>query len=148
MKTLESRIHLIRSFLENFQSASLDNDNDNNNTEQTGITSTNSYPILRNISSLISGLSLLTPQDANAFAIETLAQKNDVALVSLLGQLGDNVKHMRELGKKSMITESGKQVSGAAPPGGRKAHLALHSRFDEDRESVFANITNGGLQMM
>jgi hypothetical protein len=53
---------------------------------------------------------------------------------------------MRELGKKSMITESGKQSGAAA--GGRKAHLALHSRFDEDRESVFANITNGGLQMM
>jgi COP9 signalosome complex subunit 6 len=67
-------------------------------------------------------------------------------LISLLGQLGDNVKHMRELGKKSMITESGKQSGAAA--GGRKAHLALHSRFDEDRESVFANITNGGLQMM
>jgi COP9 signalosome complex subunit 6 len=108
------------------------------------MTSTNSYPILRNISSLISGLSLLTPQDANAFAIESLAQKNDVALISLLGQLGDNVKQMRDLGKKSMIAENGKQAS-ASGGGGRKAHLALHSRFDDGSESVFANIGNGGL---
>jgi COP9 signalosome complex subunit 6 len=35
------------------------------------------------------------------------SQSNDVLLVSLLGQLGDNVKAMRELGRKSAVVQTG-----------------------------------------
>lgn len=90
----------------------------------------------------------MTPQDSKSFAVESLAQENDVALISLLGCLGENVKTIRELGKKSAIVETAKQQN--IPSGkGRKAHLGLPSRFeDEIRESGFSNIKPGGLQMI
>ncbi|EEA28921.1 hypothetical protein TMatcc_002717 [Talaromyces marneffei ATCC 18224] len=138
VKTLESRIHLIRSFLENLPPSASD-----------GKTSQSTQSILRNISALVSGLSLLTPQDPKSFAVESLAQENDVALISLLGRLGENIKDIRELGKKSAIVETGKQQGPAPSTKGRKSHMALGSRIDDElRESGFANISSGGLQMM
>lgn len=139
VKTLESRIRLIRSFLETTDS----------NNEGTAASATNlgKHSILRNVFALTSDLSLLTPQDSKSFAVESLAQENDVALISLLGRLGENVKTIRELGKKSAIVETGKMAN--APTKGRKPHMNLPSRFEEDlRESGFANINAGGLQMM
>lgn len=104
IKTLESRIRLIKSYLESlppsFQTAASSAGPANSKV---------SYPILRNIASLLSGLSLLNPQDPESFARESLAQENDVALVSLLGKLGENIQSMRELGKKSAVIESIRQ---------------------------------------
>lgn len=81
-----------------------------------------SHPTLRNINSLLSNLSLLTPEEKSAFSAEILAQKNDVLLVSLLGQLGQNVSGMRELGRKAAIVNSIRQ--SAAP---RKAQMAMQN---------------------
>jgi COP9 signalosome complex subunit 6 len=148
VKTLESRIRLIRSFLENLPPSVLSGDI--NQISGEGITTANAgtHPILRNIFALISGLSLLTPQDSKSFAVESLAQENDVALISLLGRLGENVKTIRELGKKSAVVETGKQPNVGSGKG-RKAHLGLPSRFDDElRESGFASLDAGGLQMM
>jgi COP9 signalosome complex subunit 6 len=132
VKTLESRIHLIKSYLANLPPSFLGKNNNGDATNGEA-SPTLSYTILRNIYSLISDLSLLTPQDSKAFAVESLAQENDVALVSLLGQLGENVQHIRELGKKSAVVEAGRQ---SAVPVNRKAQFALQSRFeDELRES-------------
>lgn len=114
-----------------------------------GKNSQSTQSILRNISALVSGLALLTPQDSKSFAVESLAQENDVALISLLGRLGENVKNIRELGKKSAIVETGKQQALAPPTKGRKSHMGLPSRIDDElRESGFANINSGGLQMI
>jgi COP9 signalosome complex subunit 6 len=114
-----------------------------------GKTSQSTQSILRNISALVSGLSLLTPQESKSFAVESLAQENDVALISLLGRLGENVKNIRELGKKSAIVETGKQAALAPPTKGRKSHLGLQSRIDDElSQSAFANLNSGGLQMM
>lgn len=130
VKTLESRIRLIKSYLANLPPSFLDGSgvqSDSKDTNTPGL----SYPILRNIQSLISGLSLLAPQDEEAFAVESLAQENDVTLVSLLGLLGENVQHMRELGKKSAIVESTRQSMASS----RKA---LQSRFENElREGAF-----------
>ncbi|PCG92381.1 JAB1/Mov34/MPN/PAD-1 [Penicillium occitanis (nom. inval.)] len=139
VKTLESRIGLIRSFLENLPSFASD-----------GKTSQSTQSILRNISALVSGLSLLTPEDSKSFAVESLAQENDVALISLLGRLGENVKNIRELGKKSAIVETGKQQALApSTTKGRKSHMGLPSRIDDElSQNAFANLNSGGLQMM
>jgi COP9 signalosome complex subunit 6 len=88
-----------------------------------------SYSILRNISSLISHLSLLNPREQESFTVESLAQTNDVILVSLLGMLGKNVQGMRELGKKLAIVESAKQSNNAPR---KSQHLGLPGRFDEE----------------
>ena len=139
VKTLESRIRLIRSFLENLPHSASD-----------GKTSQSTQSILRNISALVSGLSLLTPQDSKSFAVESLAQENDVALISLLGRLGENVKNIRELGKKSAIVETGKQQALApSTTKGRKSHMGLPSRIDDElSQNAFASLNSGGLQMM
>lgn len=86
-----------------------------------------SHSILRNISSLISHLSLLTPENADAFSVEFLEQENDVTLASLLGSLGVNVQAMRELGKKHAIADMVKQNMMS-----RKAQTAMHARMDDD----------------
>lgn len=81
--------------------------------------------------------------------MESLAQENDVALISLLGRLGENVKHIRELGKKSAIVETGKQQALAPVTKGRKSHAGLPSRIDDElSQSAFANLNSGGLQLM
>lgn len=130
VKTLESRTRLLKSYLESLPASFYDSSGNSTNKASEAANSTFSHPILRNISSLISDLSLLTPQDSKSFAIESLAQENDVALVSLLGQLGENVQLMRELGKKSAIVEASKQT-GKLSTSSRKSQFALQSRFDE-----------------
>jgi COP9 signalosome complex subunit 6 len=72
-----------------------------------------SHPIIRNINSLLSHLSILSPSEESSFAIEVLSQSNDVQLISLLGQLGENVKVMRDLGRKTGIIQSSRQVANA-----------------------------------
>jgi COP9 signalosome complex subunit 6 len=138
VKTLESRIRLIKSYLANLPPSFLDSSSSSQSESKDPATPSLSYPILRNISSLISGLSLVTPQDEESFAVESLAQENDVTLVSLLGLLGENVQHMRELGKKSAIVEAARQSMASS----RKA--ALQSRFEQElREGAYP----GGLHV-
>ncbi|KAK2765830.1 hypothetical protein FQN53_006790 [Emmonsiellopsis sp. PD_33] len=101
VKTLESRLSLIKAYLSNIS-------NSNPNTSPTA-TPEISHSLLRNIHSLISHLSLLTPQESGTFSTESLAQTNDVALVALLGSLGQSVQGMRELGKKFAVVDGMRQ---------------------------------------
>ncbi|EEP79456.1 conserved hypothetical protein [Uncinocarpus reesii 1704] len=101
VKTLESRLHLIKSYLESTLSSTSDN----------GPPSTPhlSNSLLRSIYSLITHLALLNPRSSNSFSVESLAQANDVLLVALLGSMGKSVRGMRELGKKVAIANSIRQ---------------------------------------
>ncbi|KAH1354366.1 hypothetical protein KXV70_002574 [Aspergillus fumigatus] len=120
IRTLESRISLIKSYLASVSHSSED--------QPTGtINPPLSHPILRNINALLSHLSLLTPEPGSAFAAESLAQRNDVLLVSLLGQLGDSIKGMRELGRKTAIMNSIRQNNAS-----RKTQLAMQSRLEDE----------------
>ena len=76
------------------------------------------YPILRSIKALLHRIPLLIPADQDAFAQESLAEKNDVALVSLLGALGQSIKDAKELGSKFSIIDSARQTirRGVPPP--------------------------------
>lgn len=47
--------------------------------------------------------------------------------MSLLGQLGDNVKAMRELGRKSAVVQTARQVASA-----RKDPSMLQRSFNEE----------------
>lgn len=97
VKTLESRLHLIETYLSNLST----------NRETAPATSPQpSHTLLRNIYSLVSHLSLLNPHDTALFASESLAQANDVTIVKLLGSLGQSTQAMRELGKKFSVVDS------------------------------------------
>lgn len=120
VRTLESRISLIKSYVSTL-SAETANQGDSNPPSTASL----SHPILRNINSLLSHLSLLTPHEQSALNDETLAQKNDVLLVTLLGQLSQSIRGMRELGRKAAVVNNVRQTAGA-----RKSQLAMGGRFD------------------
>ncbi|ODH16556.1 hypothetical protein ACO22_06346 [Paracoccidioides brasiliensis] len=131
IKTLESRLRLIEAYLSRIPS-----ENDGNKTESISNSSPRvHHPLLRSIHSLISHLSLLTPQESDKFSIESLAQANDVALVALLGQLGQSVQGMRELGKKFAVVDTARQYSEAKRP------VTGVQRIDEE---LFLRQSTGG----
>lgn len=113
IRTLESRITLIKSYVSSFA-------NENSKADHL------SHPILRNINALLTHLSLLTPHEQSALSAETRLQHEDVLLVSMLGQLNQSIRSMRDLGKKAAVLQNAKQ--GAMS---RKAY-AMQSRFEEE----------------
>ena len=117
IRTLESRISLIKSYV---SSVSFEAGKDD-------ATPQLSHPILRNINSLLSHLSILSPPEQSAFSREVISQTNDVLLVSLLGQLGESIKAMRELGRKSAIVQSGRQTHTS-----RKGPGPMQSSFEDE----------------
>lgn len=123
IRTLESRISLIKSYV-----ASISPESEGGNQKNTTpSTATLSHPILRNINSLLSHLSLLSPQEQSAFSAEVLAQSNDVHLVALLGQLSSSINSMRELGKRTAILTNVRRSNTS-----RKTQLSLQNRFEEE----------------
>ncbi|KAJ5795046.1 hypothetical protein N7457_001645 [Penicillium paradoxum] len=124
VRTLESRVSLIKSYISSFTEADFNTDSSKDDKSTVKL----SHPILRNINSLLSHLSILSPSEQSTFAAEVLSQNNDVLLVSLLGQLGENVKAMRELGRRSAIVQSGRQAAK-----GRKDPTSMIQRgFGDD----------------
>lgn len=117
VRILESRIGLIKSYV---SSVSPDAANSSQPIAW-------SHPILRDVNSLISHLAILSPSDQSTFAKDVVSQKNDVLLASLLGQVGETVKCMRELGRKSAIVQSGRQTNNA-----RKGANPMTARFEEE----------------
>lgn len=138
IRTLESRISLIKSYLSSISSSSKDEAGQGDSTEPA--TPALSHPTLRNINSLITHLSLLNPEEQSDFSAEMLAQHNDVLLVSLLGQLGQSIKGMRELGKKSAIVQNVRQSAAS-----RGKQLAMQSRFDSEYFTGRDAAANGGM---
>ncbi|KAL4747101.1 hypothetical protein BDW72DRAFT_183506 [Aspergillus terricola var. indicus] len=108
IRTLESRISLIKSYLSSISSSSDEGQKESATKPD--------HTILRDINSLLSNLSLLTPHEQSAFSAETLAQNNDVSLVALLGQLSQSINGMSEVGKRTAIVNnvrrSRKQMGG------------------------------------
>ncbi|KAK2766056.1 hypothetical protein FQN54_007571 [Arachnomyces sp. PD_36] len=128
VKALESRIHLIRSYLSNLPPTDDGNNmSSEDNTDNPESKPQPSHSLLRNIASLLSHLSLLTPEGRDLLSVESLEQENDVALVALLGSLGVNVQAMRELGKKYAVVDTVRQNMVS-----RKTQSAMHARMDDD----------------
>lgn len=119
MRILESRIGLIKSYV-----SSISPDSDSADSSQQ---TTWSHSILRDVNALISHLAILSPSEQSAFAKDVISQKNDVLLASLLGQVGETVKCMRELGRKSAIVQQGRQANNA-----RKGANPMAARFEEE----------------
>ncbi|KAL4870564.1 hypothetical protein BDV12DRAFT_165828 [Aspergillus spectabilis] len=117
IRTLESRISLLKSYVSSISSSG---------GSPQATTNDLNYPILRDINSLLSNLSLLTPQEQSAFSAEALAQSNDVNLVALLGQLSHSVKGMREVGKRTAIVNSVRRTAAT------RGQMSNPGRFEDD----------------
>ncbi|KAF3395905.1 signalosome complex subunit 6 [Penicillium rolfsii] len=122
VRTLESRISLIKSYVSSISvtdsSAAAKDDPSSPKL---------SHPIIRNINSLISHLSILSPHEQSTFSTEILSQSNDVMLVSLLGQMGESVKAMRELGRKSAVVQSARHSANSR----KQSNLTARAFEDE-----------------
>ena len=113
IKMLHTRIRLLKSYLTSLPPSELTAGSDfSATTDQASMqqpTAEIDYPLLRSIQALLSRLPLLLPSgDLSAFKQETMAEKSDVGLVSLLGNLGQSVKDARELGRKFAVIEAAK----------------------------------------
>ncbi|KAF9890993.1 hypothetical protein FE257_005250 [Aspergillus nanangensis] len=131
IRTLESRISLIKSYLASISSGT------EQETAKPG-SAVLSHPILRNINALLSHLSLLTPHEQSAFSAEVLAQSNDVHLVSLLGQLSHSINGMRELGKRTAILTNVRRTTAT-----RKTQMAMQSRLEDEFLSARDGVPQG-----
>lgn len=122
---LHSRIRLLKDYLTSLPPSYLtspppantttiipnnDDENTNESTPQPASPPTSqsqlSHPLLRSILALLSRLPLLFAPSAQ----DTLAEKSDVELVSLLGALGRSAKEVREVGRKFGVVEAARAV--------------------------------------
>ena len=70
------------------------------------------YPLLRSTQALLSRLPLLLPSGSlSNFKQQSLAEKSDVELTSLLGIVGQSVKDASELGRKFAVMEANRNLS-------------------------------------
>ena len=111
VKMLHTRIQLLKTYLQNLPPSYLNSPNLHDPGPATASESHTevNHAILRSIQALINRLALLTPADPECFEQESLAERNDVSLVSLLGSLSNNVKEARELGRKFGIIDQARQ---------------------------------------
>lgn len=129
---LHKRIQLLKAYLTSLPPSYLTSSSLSDSPSTTPITSTSTtppssseinHPLLRSILALLSRLPLLLPTgNLSKFNQETLAEKSDVELVSLLGDLGKSVKDAREMGHKFYVVDrvrshARKGGMGSAPGG-------------------------------
>ncbi|KAL8821034.1 MAG: hypothetical protein Q9223_000873 [Gallowayella weberi] len=113
IKMLHTRVQLLRSYLTSLPPSYLsDFPTANGSTNEEAPPSTPgevNHSILRSIQALVNRLPLLIPSDGVAFEQESLSEKSDVTLVRLLGDLTQESKNMKEMGRKFGIVNDAKQ---------------------------------------
>lgn len=110
---LHTRIQLLKSYLTNLPPSYLTTSSPSEKSASAASPNHTeiNHPILRSIQALISRLPLLLPADQAAFEQERLAEKSDVSLVDLLGNISKSVKDTREMGRKFGIIEQARQTA-------------------------------------
>ncbi|KIX93731.1 uncharacterized protein Z520_10637 [Fonsecaea multimorphosa CBS 102226] len=117
VKMLQSRLELLRTFIQSLPPSYISApDSDTGTVPLTPTAPESSHlPHLRNIQALLTRLSLLTPPTESTqdhpLASASLAQANDVSLVSLLALLGQDIQALSELGRKAVTVEANKNNS-------------------------------------
>ncbi|KAL8824883.1 MAG: hypothetical protein Q9170_008011 [Blastenia crenularia] len=113
VKMLHTRINMLKSYLTSLPPSYLSDASITDDTASKEAPPSNSpgidHSLLRSIQALVQRLPLLVPADSAAFEQESLAEKSDVSLVTLLGNLTKGTKDMREMGKKFSIVNVAKQ---------------------------------------
>lgn len=108
-RMLHSRIRLIQTYLSTLPESYLTDPSLTTIPPTSSITASADpsteihYPVLRSIQALLSHLPVVTPADKPRFEQEVLAEKNDVALVALIGGMAKSMKDLREVGRKFAV---------------------------------------------
>lgn len=109
VKTLQSRINLLTTYLERLPPSYLSTSTSGTETQlSTGPHTTPSHTILRSIQALVNRLSLVTPASTGAFQQEMLSEANDVHLMGLLNEVMQSMTDARSIGKKFSVVEAAK----------------------------------------
>ena len=117
IKMLHARINLIATYLKNLPPACTSANLQENAEPATRGYSPVNFPVLRSIQALLSRLSLLIPADAVAFEQELQSEKNDVNVVSLLSMITNNIRDIKETGRKFAVVEAGRGTKGKGNTG-------------------------------
>ena len=123
IRMLHTRISLLRSYLEQLPPSYLTDPNNatppaptSDGSDQTPAVS---HPLLRSIQALTVRLPLLVPSDGNdaaGFAQAEHAERCDVALVELLGGLGQSAQKARVLGQRFGTVEAQRRERSKGGP--------------------------------
>lgn len=106
IKMLHARINLIATYLQNLPPSYVSNSVVGGaETDEKKHTPVN-HSILRSIQALLGRLSLLIPADSASFEQELMSEKNDVNLVSLLSNITESIKDVREIGRKFAVVDA------------------------------------------
>ena len=113
IKMLHTRIQLLKSYITSLPPSYLTTSSppDDSTSAASSYQTEINHPILRSIQALLSRLPLLLPPDQAAFEQERLAEKSDVSLVDLLGNISKSVQDTREMGRKFGIIEQARQTA-------------------------------------
>ncbi|CAG8919087.1 unnamed protein product [Penicillium salamii] len=122
VRTLKSRIAFIDEYLGNYEALG-----NSSGGFKSGKAPASTHELLRETKSLLSHGSLLSPAEDSSFNAEMTAQSNDVQLISLLGQLGEGVKSMRDLGRKTATVQASQQAANA-----RQDPRSVMQRMNQD----------------
>lgn len=114
---LHTRIQLLKSYLTSLPPSYLSDvsasNGDTNEESSPSSPPAIDHSILRSIQALVNRLPLVIPADGEAFEHESLAEKSDVSLVALLGDLTRGTKNIREMGRKFGVVNNAKQRARA-----------------------------------
>jgi len=106
-------------------------------------------PHLRNIQALLTRLSLLTPAESASspppLVAALQAQSNDVALVSMLSLLGQDIQSLSELGRKFATVEGARSAKGKAKGGAFSGGTFAGLEERDARTAGFALSRGGGM---
>ncbi|QSZ32233.1 hypothetical protein DSL72_001807 [Monilinia vaccinii-corymbosi] len=106
IKMLQSRINLIAAYLQNLPPSYVSDGVASEDDMESKNYAPVNHSILRSIQALLGRLSVLIPADSQGFDHELISEKNDVSLISLLGELTKSAYEIRETGKKFSFIEN------------------------------------------
>jgi COP9 signalosome complex subunit 6 len=129
IRMMHSRIQLIVKYLEQLPPSYLKGNvapADQDSTKNTSPSNT----ILRSVQALVNRLYLLDPSGSEAFKQELLSEQNDVHLVSLLDEVMQSIREIKEVGRTHAIADTSKSsraqrlpISGFESPAGGSFNL-------------------------
>lgn len=117
-KMLQSRIRLIKAYLENLPLSVLTGGNKPDDVNMDADNTTSSMTVLRQIQALVSRLDLVVPSNKESFEKELTQGANDANLVMLIDQIARSANQARDTGKKFNIVETAKSVNLRRNPAG------------------------------
>lgn len=110
IKMLQSRITLLTTYLQSLPPSFIAGKSIEASEVESKQYAPVDYAVLRSIQALLNRLTLLIPADKGMYKQQQLAEQNDVNLVSLLNSMIQNIKDVRETGRKYSVVEQQRQT--------------------------------------